>query len=101
MGMSRGFFASVVISATAIFASACATHKPVHANPPAAPVAQAQPAGDAAKPPMVTENPDGTVTIQKPPTEGKKGLVIPPQVVTPTAPKKDETKPETPQPEQP
>lgn len=52
--------------------------------------------GDAAstnKPPMVIQNPDGTLTVQKEPpkgrakdTEAKKRLVIPPQVVVPTIP---------------
>jgi hypothetical protein len=45
------------------------------------------------KRPMVIQNPDGTMTIQKEPpkeaakdTKAKNGLVIPPQVVVPTIP---------------
>jgi len=53
------------------------------------------------KPPLVIHNPDGTITVQKEPTPGKsgnakqKGLVIPPQVVVPTArlPEKDTSYP--------
>lgn len=44
----------------------------------------------SARKPMITHNPDGTFTVQKEPPNGnskdakaKKGLVIPPQVVTP------------------
>lgn len=43
------------------------------------------------KPPLITHNPDGTMTVQKEPAAGKsehtkqKGLVIPPQVVVPAA----------------
>jgi len=40
-------------------------------------------------PPMIVHNPDGTFTVQKPAKEskGKKGLVIPPQVVVPLMPR--------------
>jgi hypothetical protein len=45
------------------------------------------------KPPMVIQNPDGTITVQKQPpkeaakyTKAQKGLVIPPQVIVPTIP---------------
>jgi hypothetical protein len=48
-------------------------------------------APSASKPPMVTKNPDGTITLRKillriMPKDGtnKKGLVIPPQVIAPT-----------------
>jgi len=57
-------------------------------------------AGDpAAKapPPLVTANADGTLTVQKAPTQGKSkdpkaksGLVIPPQVVVPIIPPREE-----------
>lgn len=46
----------------------------------------------AGKPPFITDNPDGTFTIQKQPSKGgtkntkDKGLVIPPQVVVPLIP---------------
>jgi hypothetical protein len=41
----------------------------------------------AQKEPIAVQNPDGTITFQKPAAQGQeeKGLVIPPQVVTPTA----------------
>jgi hypothetical protein len=52
--------------------------------------------GDSAstdKPPIVVQNPDGTITVQKEPAKGraedaktKKGLVIRPQVVIPIIP---------------
>lgn len=53
------------------------------------PAAKAQ-ADSKEKPPLIVHNPDGTITVQKPPASGKggdakKGLVIPPQVVVPTA----------------
>ena len=54
--------------------------------PPKPAAADAAPATSAGKP-MITDNPDGTFTIQKaPPKDAKgdyKGLVIPPQVVVP------------------
>ena len=49
-------------------------------------------------PPMVVHNPDGTFTIQKAlpkdakVTHGKKGLVIPPQVVVPIIPAREKSK---------
>jgi hypothetical protein len=43
---------------------------------------------DSASKPMVTQNPDGTITVQKEPPNGeckaKEGLVIPPQIIAPT-----------------
>ena len=49
------------------------------------------PAISAAEPPLITDNPDGTFTIQKQPPKGSegsqnRGLVIPPQVVVPEIP---------------
>ena len=46
--------------------------------------------GSKDKPPLIIHNPDGTLTVQKAPASEKteaaqKGLVIPPQVVVPTA----------------
>jgi ankyrin repeat protein len=41
----------------------------------------------AARAPLAVQNPDGTLTFQKPAAEDGKGLVIAPQVVTPIAPK--------------
>jgi hypothetical protein len=44
------------------------------------------------QPPFITHNPDGTMTVQKPPSKGttkdhrREGLVIPPQVVVPFVP---------------
>jgi hypothetical protein len=49
-------------------------------------------AASASKPPMVIQNPDGTITVQKEPpkpakdTKAQKGLVIPPQVIVPITP---------------
>jgi hypothetical protein len=61
-------------------------------NPPAT-KAVARDAASTSKPPMVIQNPDGTIAVQKEPTkerakdtEAQKGLVIPPQVVAPTIP---------------
>jgi hypothetical protein len=83
------------LSPVLVFLLACAV-------PAAALAAQTQPAPKPAatdtapsdatgKPPLITRNPDGTITVQKEPAPGKtenaapKGLVIPPQVVVPTA----------------
>lgn len=51
---------------------------------------------DSARKPMVTQNPDGTFTVQKEPpnansksTKVTKGLVIPPQVVVPIIPTRE------------
>ena len=48
-------------------------------------------------PPLVTANADGTLTVQKAPTQGKSkdpkaksGLVIPPQIVVPIIPPREE-----------
>ena len=60
-----------------------------------------KPVGEAASPGaplMIIHNPDGTFTIQKVPSKeqakdaGKKGLVIPPQVVVPIIPARDRRK---------
>jgi hypothetical protein len=63
------------------------------ADNPSATKAVASDAVSPDKPPMVIQNPDGTITVQKEPpkggakdTEAKKGLVIPPQVVVPITP---------------
>jgi hypothetical protein len=56
-------------------------------------VTDTAPTSSASKPPMVTQNPDGTFTIRKEPSRGaakdgkfEKGLVIPAQVVVPIIP---------------
>ena len=36
------------------------------------------------EPPLITRNPDGTITVQKQPPKAESGLIIPPQVVAPT-----------------
>jgi hypothetical protein len=82
---------SILLSPVLAVLAGCASPAAVTGadNPPATKAA----AGDAASDknlPMVIQNPDGTMTVQKePPKEGakntktKKGLVIPPQVVVP------------------
>jgi hypothetical protein len=76
-------------AAVLVFLSACdspvATVGADGSPPPAkSPAAEA---GSAASKPLITRNSDGTITIQKVPpngdTEGKNGLVIPPQILTP------------------
>jgi len=61
--------------------SACAS------TPPPKPAATDAAATGSASKPMVTQNPNGTITVQKDPSNasanGKKGLVVPPQVVAP------------------
>jgi hypothetical protein len=61
---------------------------------PPAPKAIVTDTAPASNPPMVTENPDGTITLRKEPSKadakdvrGKKGLVIPAQVIVPFIPK--------------
>jgi hypothetical protein len=76
------------------FLSACAS--PVAAMgddgppPPKSAVIEAA-SNDSASKPMVIHNPDGTITVRKKPSKshakdikGKKGLVVPAQVVAPT-----------------
>lgn len=76
------------------FLTACATAAVVMGadDPPAVKpaVTDTAPTNSAAKPLMVTQNPDGTFTVRKEPSkDGKfeKGLVIPAQVVVPMIPK--------------
>jgi len=72
---------------TAVPAAALAAEAQVAPKP----AANSAPADAAGKPPLITRNSDGTITVQKEPARGKtenaapKGLVIPPQVVVPTA----------------
>jgi hypothetical protein len=62
-------------------------------SPPSPGATDAASAPTAVAPPSITKNPDGTITIRRQPPKGnnkngkkEKGLVIPPQVVTPTNP---------------
>jgi hypothetical protein len=78
------FFVSMLVCA--IPAGALVAETP----PPPKPTASAE-TGSKDKPPLIVHNADGTMTVQKEPESGKsqggkrKGLVIPPQVVVPTA----------------
>jgi hypothetical protein len=77
------------LSQVLVFLALCAY--PVAAisaeTPPLSAVTNAAP---GRKPPLIINNPDGTMTVQKLPVPGKtenaaqKGLVIPPQIVVPT-----------------
>jgi hypothetical protein len=78
-----------------IFLTACASSALVLAadDPPASKsgATDTAPAPSASKPPMVTKNPDGTITVRKEPSKGhskgvksKERLVIPAQVIAPT-----------------
>jgi hypothetical protein len=75
--------------AAAAFLSACSSGVATIAadQPPPPAKSPAPEAASTASKPLVTRNPDGTITVQKLPpngdSEGKNGLVIPPQVVTP------------------
>jgi hypothetical protein len=76
------FFVSAL--ACAIPAGALAAETP----PPPKPAASAD-TGSKDKPPLIIQNPDGTLTVQKAPASEKtdaaqRGLVIPPQLVVPT-----------------
>ena len=77
------FLLGTAVPAAALAAEAQVAPKPAAAN--------SAPADAAGKPPLITRNSDGTITVQKEPAPGKtenaapKGLVIPPQVVVPTA----------------
>jgi hypothetical protein len=87
MSRFNGVLVAALLSAAVPFASAVmAADDP----PPPKSAGPAAPFSKAASKPMVTPNPDGTFTVQKEPPNGKskdakakKGLVIPPQVVTP------------------
>lgn len=73
----------------AFLASCTSSAAAIGAETPSQPdVINAVPGG---RPPLIIHNPDGTVTVQKAPVLGKtegaarKGLVIPPQIIIPTA----------------
>jgi hypothetical protein len=57
-----------------------------------APDARARDAAPARRPPLVTHNSDGTMTVQLTPSPAqsgaKEGLVIPPQIVVPLIPRR-------------
>jgi hypothetical protein len=83
-----------LLSPVLAFLTACASPAAVMGAdnpPPQKPaVTDTAPASSASKPPMVIQNPDGTITVRKEPSTGdakdmkvKKGLVIPAQVVVP------------------
>lgn len=84
--------AASLLSAVMLVASAAAA---MAANDPPPPK-PSEPDGastDSARTPMITQNPDGTFTVQKEPPSGnsedanvKAGLVIPRQVVVPEVP---------------
>ena len=74
----------VLLQVCAVAASVLAAEAP----PPPKPAASAE-TGSKDKP-FIVINPDGTITVQKAPApeksrDGQEGLVIPPQVVVPTA----------------
>ncbi|HTK84204.1 MAG TPA: hypothetical protein VL625_03880 [Patescibacteria group bacterium] len=59
--------------------------------PPKTPVTEKAPDSTTTTPPMIVQNADGTFVVQKEPpkdapksADGKKGLVIHPQVIVPT-----------------
>jgi hypothetical protein len=56
--------------------------------PPKPAAADSAPADGAGQPPLIIQNPDGTLTVQKEGARGAEqpGLVIPPQVVVPAFP---------------
>ena len=60
--------------------------------PPKSAATNTAAAKSATPPALITQNPDGTMTVQKQPAKGafkrtkKTGLVIPPQVVVPITP---------------
>ena len=82
---SRMKWPSILLSSVLVFLAACASQAPP------APKPVENDAASSKHPSMVTQNPDGTFTIQKEPSKkgdaendkGRKGLVIPPQVVVP------------------
>lgn len=47
-------------------------------------------ATESVREPLVTENPDGAITVQRESDGDKQGLVIKPQVVTPDLPRRRE-----------
>jgi hypothetical protein len=85
---------SNLLSPVLAFLTVCASPAAVRsADDPQATKPIVSDAAPTKKPPMVIQNPDGTITVQKVPpkeaakdTEAKKGLVIPPQVIVPTIP---------------
>ena len=84
---SVGHAALIVVLASLIFMTACASYAPP------APKTIDSDAASSNKPPMVIHNSDGTFTVQKEPPKGgaenakaKEGFVIPPQVVVPITP---------------
>ena len=88
-----------LLSPVLAFLAACATpvfgaeDPPQQANPPVTDTATTGSTTATNKTPLVVQNPDGSITIQKEPAKtagtdpkAKKGLVIHPQVIVPTAP---------------
>jgi hypothetical protein len=81
------------LSPVLAFLAACASPAVVMGadNPPAT-KAVLRDAAPTEKRPMVIQNPDGTITVQKEPpkpakdTKAQKGLVIPAQVIVPITP---------------
>ena len=84
--------ALAILTVCALPAAVMGAENPLPTKPAAA---DAPSANSASKPPMVTQNPDGTMTVQKQPPKGEpeatnqKGLVIPPQVIVTTIPPPD------------
>ena len=84
------------LSRTLVCLIACSSAQAVMASdsPPSPQPAATDPTAvhSAVVPPLVTRNPDGTLTVQKVPRKRgarghkKNGLTIPPQVVAPIAP---------------
>jgi hypothetical protein len=80
------YLAVPFLSASMLVASAVAAMA-ADAPPPPKSVEPAVPSSKSAGMLMITQNPDGTFTVQKEPPKDAKvfnGLVIPPQVVAPT-----------------
>ena len=73
-------FASFAVLTVALPAAVMGSESP---SPP-------QPAATAPRAPMIVQNPDGTMTVQKERTQGtgKTGLLIPAQVIVPITPPK-------------
>ena len=71
------------LALTSVFADSCAAQQPAKSQVPHNSNTETpKAADDKSGKPLVTETPDGKITIQKN-VGGKKGLVIPPQVVYP------------------
>jgi len=87
--MTRPHFILAAIAVLTVCAPIAVAVGAADSSPP---IARAGEAASARRTPVVTHNPDGTMTVQLTPAPAqpgaKEGLVIPPQIVVPLIPRR-------------